>query len=155
MRRQGSIFLTKVWWYCFSWVRCQIKKGTDKNIIHLHDEPYMAFTRRKGNKRIAPISLNTTSRVNPIILNGRRISQIIGSKNTSISASGQQSTNRIHQRRITSNVLIESLFAFLYKHLTNQPFDPICGNFSIIALTTLRKCTGRWSKMYSWLMFKN
>lgn len=79
----------------------------------------MAFTRRKGNKRIAPISLNTTSRVNPTILNGRRISQIIGSKNTSISASGQQSTNKIHQRRITSSVLIESLFASLYKHLTN------------------------------------
>jgi hypothetical protein len=68
--------------------------------------PYMAFIRRKGNKRIAPINLNTTSRVNPTILKGRRINQIIGNRNISTSANGQQRTNKIHQRRIAISVLI-------------------------------------------------
>jgi hypothetical protein len=52
----------------------------------------------KGNVRIAPMNLITTSSVNPTILKGKRISQTSGNNTTIIMAIGQQSTSRIHQR---------------------------------------------------------
>jgi hypothetical protein len=87
-------------------VQREINEGRVKNIKHPDAKSYIAFKRRKGNKRIAPINLNTTSRVNPTILKGRRISQTIGNRNISTRAKGQQSTNKIHQRRIAISVLI-------------------------------------------------
>jgi hypothetical protein len=55
---------------------------------------------------MAPISLKTTSMVNPTILNGRRINQTIGKRKINTSANGQQSTNKMHQRIIAISVLI-------------------------------------------------
>lgn len=102
----------------------QISKGRVKNIKHPDAKSYIAFKRRKGNKRIAPINLNTTSRVNPTILKGRRINQIKGNRNISIRASGQQSTNKINQRRIAISVLIESLCAFYIQTSYQSPIRP-------------------------------
>ena len=73
----------------------------------------------------------------------------MGNRNISISASGQQSTNKIHQRRITSSVLIESLFALLHKHLTNQQFAQF---LEILAASDLQICKNvqRMLKSVQW-----
>lgn len=44
-----------------------------------------------------PISLKTTSRVKPTILNGRESSQISGNKKTKTRAKGQEMANSINQ----------------------------------------------------------
>ena len=56
------------------------------------------------------MSLKTTSRVKPTILNGRRITQISGNRKIRTSANGQHMTNRIHHSMIAIKVLI-SFFA--------------------------------------------
>lgn len=56
--------------------------------------------------KIAVISLNTASSVNPTIRKGNKISQTIGSRNKAIRASGQHSTKRRHQRITAINVLM-------------------------------------------------
>jgi len=71
------------------------------------NSPYRIPNNRKGNIRIAPISLKTISSENPIIRKGRRISQISGRRKINTSASGQHSTKRINQRKIAINVLID------------------------------------------------
>jgi hypothetical protein len=69
----------------------------------------MALTNRNGKRSTALISLNTSSSVNPIILNGSRINHIRGSRNSMTNAMGQQSTNKIHQR-ITANIVFMIIF---------------------------------------------
>jgi hypothetical protein len=56
-----------------------------------------------------PMSLNTISIENPMILNGRRISQINGNRKINAMAAGQHSTNKIHQRINVARVLITQL----------------------------------------------
>lgn len=51
-----------------------------------------------GNKSTALTSLNTRSMVSPTILNGRRSSQISGKRNRMMSASGQHTISKKHQR---------------------------------------------------------
>jgi hypothetical protein len=53
------------------------------------------------------MNLNTISIENPMILNGSKINQISGNKKISTIASGQQSTNKMHQRIRVARVLIE------------------------------------------------
>jgi len=66
----------------------------------------MALIIRKGKSRMALISLNTISSVNPIIRKGSRMSQIKGSRNINTSAKGQHITNKIHQRIMARRVLM-------------------------------------------------
>jgi hypothetical protein len=61
---------------------------------------------RNGNRKIALTSLNTSSMVNPTILNGSRMSQISGNRKSIIKARGQQITNKMHQRIIARKVRI-------------------------------------------------
>jgi hypothetical protein len=63
--------------------------------------------RLNGNKKIFPISLNTTSSVKPTILNGRRINQTSGKKMIMSNASGQHTTSNKHHRASAINVLID------------------------------------------------
>ena len=60
-----------------------------------------------GNKRMALISLKTTSSVKPIILKGRRINHISGSKKIKASANGQHNTNKINHKITAIIVFIE------------------------------------------------
>ena len=53
----------------------------------------------KGNSKIAPMSLIPKASVRPTILNGSAISHNNGKRKIMASANGQQSTNRMHQRR--------------------------------------------------------
>jgi hypothetical protein len=78
-----------------------LKSEIKSNRLHHSD-----FITRKGNSNMADTSLKTRSIVSPTILNGRRISQIRGSRMMSISARGQHNTNRIHQRIIPIRVFI-------------------------------------------------
>jgi hypothetical protein len=76
----------------------------------------MALMIRKGNRNIAPINLNTSSMVKPTILNGSRISQISGKRNSIIKARGQHIANKIHHRIIARKVRISILFlSFVHK----------------------------------------
>jgi len=54
------------------------------------------------------MSLKTISSENPIIRNGRRISQIRGRRKINTSASGQHNTKRINHRKIAIKVFIKS-----------------------------------------------
>jgi hypothetical protein len=65
--------------------------------------------RLNGNRKIFPISLNTTSSVKPTILNGRSISQSSGKKIIMSNASGQQMTSSKHHRARAINVFIVDL----------------------------------------------
>jgi hypothetical protein len=56
---------------------------------------------------MAPISLKTTSSVNPIILNGSKISHINGSKKIKASAKGQHITNKMNHKKIAIIVFIK------------------------------------------------
>lgn len=56
----------------------------------------------------APMNLKMISMENPMILNGKAISQISGNKNTRAMASGQHNTKRIHQRSKVSNVFMSN-----------------------------------------------
>ena len=74
---------------------------------------YRALTNLNGSIRTAPINLKTTSSVNPIILNGSSISQMMGRININAKANGQHNAKSINQRRIaiidfTSWIFIET-----------------------------------------------
>jgi len=64
---------------------------------------------RKGNVRIAPINLITTSSVNPTILKGKRISQTSGNNTSITRAIGQHSTSSMHQRINPIKILMSLL----------------------------------------------
>jgi hypothetical protein len=70
------------------------------------------YYRLNGNKKIFPISLNTTSSVKPTIRKGRRINQISGNKNNMSNASGQHTTNNRHQTARAINILINNKASF-------------------------------------------
>jgi len=70
-------------------------------------QAYFTPNNRKGNIRIAPISLKTISRENPIIRKGSRINQISGRRKINASASGQHNTKSINQRKIAIKVFIK------------------------------------------------
>jgi hypothetical protein len=92
--------------------------ATDNNDTHgTRTVHYLPFTSLKGNIRIAPMSLNSASSVNPTILKGRRISQIKGNKKISTSAKGQQITNKMHQRIRAMSVLMDKVFSMACKSL--------------------------------------
>jgi hypothetical protein len=55
---------------------------------------------------MAPINLNTTSRVNPTIRKGSSINHMSGKRKIITSANGQHKTNKMHQRRKAIRVLI-------------------------------------------------
>jgi hypothetical protein len=55
----------------------------------------------------APMNLKMISIENPMILNGRRMSQIKGNRNKSIMANGQHNTNKILQRISVIRVFIK------------------------------------------------
>jgi hypothetical protein len=55
------------------------------------------------------MNLKTISIENPMILNGKRMSQIKGKKKINAIAKGQHSTNRMHQRIKVARVLIIQL----------------------------------------------
>jgi hypothetical protein len=67
---------------------------------------YLDFNTRKGNSKMLEISLNTRSMDNPMILNGRRINQMMGKSTISTSARGQHSTKRIHHNNRLISVFI-------------------------------------------------
>jgi hypothetical protein len=69
---------------------------------------------------MAPISLKTTSSVNPIILNGRRISHINGSKKIKASAKGQHITNKMNHKKTAIIVFIEK---FPRNFTNNEPIS--------------------------------
>jgi len=60
---------------------------------------------------MAPISLKTTSIVNPSILNGSKINQMIGNSINSTRASGQHKTNNMQISKSAKRVLINKCFA--------------------------------------------
>src|SRR5688572_21578339 len=70
---------------------------------------YLPPSSRNGNIRIAPISLNTASMVNPMILKGRRISHASGNIIIKSMASGQQRTSSIHHNRTARRKRIGAL----------------------------------------------
>jgi hypothetical protein len=82
--------------------------GANINTLSLKKQPYNALTTRKGNSRIADMSLNTRSIDRPMILNGKRSSQINGNRMIRTRAIGQQRTNRMHQRITAMSVFIVS-----------------------------------------------
>jgi hypothetical protein len=68
---------------------------------------------RNGSIKIAPINLKTALRVRPTILNGNKISQIMGKKIRTRIAIGQQTTNSKHQRTTARKVRILVFIAAL------------------------------------------
>jgi hypothetical protein len=67
---------------------------------------YFTPNNRNGNIKIEPINLKITSSESPMILKGSNNSQSRGSATSRISASGQQSVNRINQSKMASRVFI-------------------------------------------------
>lgn len=57
------------------------------------------------------MNLKTSSNVSPSILNGRSINHSKGKQKSITRASGQQSTNKIHQRMIAMNVFKVKCFS--------------------------------------------
>jgi hypothetical protein len=76
-------------------------------IIYRAIDNYIALITLNGNISTAPTSLNTISRLNPRILNGNSSSHTMGKINIITIASGQHSTNKIHQSRIANIVFID------------------------------------------------
>jgi hypothetical protein len=68
---------------------------------------------------MAPTKLKTSVIVNPTILNGSNSNQTIGKSIKTISAKGQQITNKKHQRIKESKVRIFFFKTLLAKHLPN------------------------------------
>jgi hypothetical protein len=107
----------------------------------------MALTIRNGKSSMALISLNTISSVNPIILKGRRISQINGSKNTRTNAKGQHITNKMHQRIMARRVLMG--FLKLIKQSSCQSVNlRFFKAFAVGGIICIRNCTLNWPNAY-------
>jgi hypothetical protein len=71
---------------------------------------------------MAPTTLNISSRVSPTILNGSRIIQMIGKRKSAISAIGQQTINKKHQRITAIRTLIENFNTPFCKNSTSYKF---------------------------------
>ena len=67
---------------------------------------YIVFNIRNGSITTAPINLNTSEIVNPAIRNGRRMSHTNGKRMSITSATGQQTTRRMHHKTSPINVFI-------------------------------------------------
>jgi hypothetical protein len=72
----------------------------------MNNKDYMAFMILKGSSNIPPTILKITSRVNPIILNGNRISQANMNKKNRPMAIGQHKTKSMHHNNNTISVFI-------------------------------------------------
>ena len=79
-------------------------------IVGPESEGYKAFIRRKGKSKMAPISLNTASRVNPTMRKGRTRSQRSGKRMSASRAMGQHMMSRMNQRMRAMNVLMLKTF---------------------------------------------
>jgi hypothetical protein len=64
---------------------------------------------------MADIILKTSSRLRPMMVNGRRISHSTGSKKINTSAKGQHITNKINQRRTPIIVFMKMRFIIRLK----------------------------------------
>jgi hypothetical protein len=71
-----------------------------------YDLNYIAFTIRKGSKKIALIKLKIPSMVMPIILKGSSNNHTIGNRKIMTMASGQQITNNRHHSTNAIKVFI-------------------------------------------------
>lgn len=82
----------------------------------------MDLIARNGKSSMAPMNLNTTSKVKPTIRKGSRSSQISGKRKINSKATGQHSTNNMHHNKTAINVLISRT---VFVPLVQIPFQNI------------------------------